>query len=142
MQGTCLLKLTSLECQPTGAHVQDHIELHNICLGPDNLTRAPSASPPASRRRGTTPTSHRAPAARHHHPDLAPGPAHWRRHGMGIPGRRVRAPVRADPEAARGPTRRALGLPAGGGSGEGWETRAAGNGGLEASDCACASFHG
>jgi sulfonate dioxygenase len=26
--------------QPVGAHVQDHIELHNIYLGPDNLYRA------------------------------------------------------------------------------------------------------
>lgn len=32
--------MTQDRSQPVGAHVQDHIELHNIYLGPDNLYRA------------------------------------------------------------------------------------------------------
>lgn len=36
--------LTLLMMQATGAHVKDHIELHNIYLGPDNLYRAQQRS--------------------------------------------------------------------------------------------------
>src|ERR1700760_3991407 len=33
------LLLTAVTPQPVGAHVKDHIELHSIYLGPDNLYR-------------------------------------------------------------------------------------------------------
>lgn len=70
--------------QPVGAHVDGHLEFHNIYLGPDNLYRATFKSNKLTSTGYHSDVSYEHKDARNHHPHSPICSIYRRRHRLGV----------------------------------------------------------